>query len=104
MAAARLGERVALIPLHGELGPDDQDRAFQPSPLRKIVVSTNVAETSVTIDGIRHVVDGGLARMARYDAERGIQTLMVEEISRASADQRAACRAHRARDVLAVVD
>jgi ATP-dependent helicase HrpB len=80
---------VSLIPLHGELGPDDQDRAFQPSPLRKIVVSTNVAETSVTIDGIRHVVDGGLARMARYDAERGIQTLMVEEISRASADQRA---------------
>ena len=89
LAAARLGERVSLIPLHGELGPDDQDRAFQPSPLRKIVVSTNVAETSVTIDGIRHVVDGGLARMARYDAERGIQTLMVEEISRASADQRA---------------
>jgi ATP-dependent helicase HrpB len=89
LAAARLGERVSLIPLHGELGLDDQDRAFQPSPLRKIVVSTNVAETSVTIDGIRHVVDGGLARMARYDAERGIQTLMVEEISRASADQRA---------------
>lgn len=89
LAAARLGERVSLIPLHGELAPDDQDRAFQPSPLRKIVVSTNVAETSVTIDGIRHVVDGGLARMARYDAERGIQTLMVEEISRASADQRA---------------
>ena len=89
LAAARLGERVALIPLHGELAPDDQDRAFQPSPLRKIVVSTNVAETSVTIDGIRHVVDGGFARMARYDAERGIQTLMVEEISRASADQRA---------------
>ncbi|MEY4691913.1 MAG: hypothetical protein RIT19_2238 [Verrucomicrobiota bacterium] len=89
LSAARLGERVALIPLHGELAPDDQDRAFQPSPVRKIVVSTNVAETSVTIDGIRHVVDGGLARMARYDAERGIQTLMVEEISRASTDQRA---------------
>ncbi|MFM8880162.1 MAG: ATP-dependent helicase HrpB [Verrucomicrobiota bacterium] len=89
LSAARLGERVALIPLHGELAPEDQDRAFQPSAVRKIVVSTNVAETSVTIDGIRHVVDGGLARMARYDAERGIQTLMVEEISRASADQRA---------------
>jgi len=89
LAAARLGERVSLIPLHGELGPDDQDRAFQPSPLRKIVVATEVAETSVTIDGIRHGVDGGLARMARYDAGRGIQTLMVEEISRASADQRA---------------
>jgi ATP-dependent helicase HrpB len=53
------------------------------------VVSTNVAETSVTIDGVRHVVDAGLARVARYDSERGIQTLLVEQISRASADQRA---------------
>src|SRR5207247_2141746 len=56
--------------------------------LRKVVVATNVAETSVTIDGIRHVVDSGLARIARYDAERGINTLFVEEISRASAEQR----------------
>lgn len=87
--AARLGEKVTLLALHGELSPDEQDRAFQPSDRRKIVVSTNVAETSVTIDGIRHVVDAGLARVARYDAERGIQTLLLEEISRASADQRA---------------
>jgi ATP-dependent helicase HrpB len=86
--ASRLGERVALIPLHGDLPPDEQDLAFQPNPLRKIAVATNVAETSVTIDGIRHVVDGGLARVARYDAERGISTLFVEEISRASAEQR----------------
>jgi ATP-dependent helicase HrpB len=84
----QINERVALIPLHGELSPDDQDKAFAPNPLRKIVVATNVAETSVTIDGIRHVVDSGLARVARYDAERGIGTLMIEEISRASADQR----------------
>lgn len=81
-------ERFAAIPLHGELPPEDQDRAFAPSEIRKVVVSTNVAETSVTIDGIRHVVDGGLARIARYDAERGIGTLFIEEISRASADQR----------------
>jgi ATP-dependent helicase HrpB len=87
--AVRLGEKFNLLALHGELSPEEQDRAFQSSPLRKIVVSTNVAETSVTIDGIRHVVDAGLARVARYDAERGIQTLLVEEISRASADQRA---------------
>ena len=53
-----------------------------------MVVATNVAETSVTIDGIRHVVDSGLARVARYDAERGIGTLFIEPISRASADQR----------------
>ena len=81
-------ERLAFIPLHGELQPEEQDLAFAPNLLRKIVVATNVAETSVTIDGIRHVVDSGVARIARYDAERGIGTLMLEEISRASADQR----------------
>jgi ATP-dependent helicase HrpB len=89
LGAARLGEKVNLMALHGDLPPEEQDRAFQPSDRRKIVVSTNVAETSVTIDGVRHVVDAGLARVARYDAERGIQTLLVEQISRASADQRA---------------
>ncbi len=89
LGTARLGAQVNLMALHGDLPPEEQDRAFQPSERRKIVVSTNVAETSVTIDGVRHVVDAGLARVARYDAERGIQTLLVEEISRASADQRA---------------
>jgi ATP-dependent helicase HrpB len=88
LRAARTKERLAFVPLHGELQPEEQDLAFAPNPLRKIVVATNVAETSVTIDGIRHVVDGGEARIARYDAERGIGTLFVEEISRASADQR----------------
>ena len=81
-------ERLALIPLHGDLPPEQQDLAFAPSSLRKVVVATNVAETSVTIDGIRHVVDSGLARIARYDAERGINTLFIEPISRASAEQR----------------
>ena len=85
----RTGERLEWIPLHGEIPPEEQDRAFAPNPLRKIVVATNVAETSITIDGIRHVIDSGLARIARYDGERGIGTLMIEEISRASADQRA---------------
>lgn len=82
-------EKLALIPLHGELQPEEQDLAFAPNPLRKVIVSTNVAETSVTIDGVRHVVDSGLARVARYDAERGISTLFLEPISRASSDQRA---------------
>ncbi|MEO5916065.1 MAG: ATP-dependent helicase C-terminal domain-containing protein [Luteolibacter sp.] len=81
-------ERVACIPLHGELEPQEQDRAFAPNNLRKVIVATNVAETSITIDGIRHVVDSGVARVARYDAERGIGTLLLEPISRASADQR----------------
>ncbi|HWQ93685.1 MAG TPA: ATP-dependent helicase HrpB, partial [Clostridia bacterium] len=84
----RANERLAFIPLHGDLAPEQQDLAFAPRALRKVVVATNVAETSVTIDGIRHVVDGGLARVARYDAERGISTLFLEPISRASAEQR----------------
>lgn len=81
-------ERVSSIPLHGGLEPQEQDRAFAPNSLRKVVVATNVAETSITIDGIRHVVDSGVARVARYDAERGIGTLQLEPISQASADQR----------------
>src|SRR4029079_3409208 len=88
LRVVRSSERLALIPLHGELPPEEQDRAFAPNPLRKVIVSTNVAETSVTIDGIRHVIDSGVARIGRYDAERGLSTLLLEEISRASADQR----------------
>jgi ATP-dependent helicase HrpB len=86
--AMRTTERLALIPLHGDLPAEQQDLAFAPNPLRKVIVATNVAETSVTIDGIRHVVDSGLARVARYDAERGLGTLFLEPISRASAEQR----------------
>jgi len=87
--ATRLREPLAMIPLHGELQPEEQDLAFAPNRLRKLIVSTNVAETSVTIDGIVHVIDSGLARVARYDAERGLGTLLLEPISRASAEQRA---------------
>jgi ATP-dependent helicase HrpB len=78
----------AVLPLHGELPPREQDAAVGDCAQRKVVVATNVAETSITIDGIRVVIDSGLARIARYDANRGIDTLMVERISRASADQR----------------
>ena len=88
LSGLRTQERVAFIPLHGALEPQEQDRAFAPNKLRKVIVATNVAETSITIDGIRHVVDSGVARVARYDAERGIGTLQLEPISRASADQR----------------
>jgi len=77
------------FPLHGELPPEQQDRAVARYETRKIIVSTNVAETSLTIDGVTAVVDGGLARMARYDPHRGINTLLIERISVASADQRA---------------
>ena len=76
-------------PLHGELPPEQQDRAVQKYATRKIIVSTNVAETSLTIDGVTTVIDCGLARVARFDPHRGINTLMIDKISAASADQRA---------------
>ena len=75
--------------LHGEMAPEEQDRAVDRYERRKIIVATNVAETSLTIDGVTAVVDSGLARMARFDPHRGINTLLVEKISAASADQRA---------------
>jgi ATP-dependent helicase HrpB len=77
------------FPLHGELPPDQQDRAVARYDTRKIIVSTNVAETSLTIDGVTVVVDCGLARVARFDPHRGINTLLIEKISVASSDQRA---------------
>ncbi|HEU0038031.1 MAG TPA: helicase-related protein, partial [Verrucomicrobiae bacterium] len=78
-----------LLPLHGELPPRDQDAAVARYDQPKVVVATNVAETSITIDGVRLVIDSGLARIPRYDANRGINTLLIERISQSSADQRA---------------
>ena len=80
---------VEILPLYGELPPEEQDRAVKPSPGRKVIVATNVAETSLTIPGVRAVVDAGLARIARFDPHRGIDTLLVEPVSQASAEQRA---------------
>ena len=82
------GHGFAFHALHGELPPAEQDAAVTPGPKRKIIVSTNVAETSLTIDGVRVVIDSGLARVARFDPHRGINTLLIEKISRASAQQR----------------
>lgn len=81
--------RYPILPLHGELPSHVQDEAVAPSRHPKIIVATNVAETSVTIEGVTVVIDSGLARIAAYDPHRGINTLLVEKISRASADQRA---------------
>src|SRR5262245_31877409 len=78
-----------LLPLYGELPPRDQDAAVARYHQPKVVVATNVAETSITIDGVRLVIDSGLARIARYDPNRGINTLLVERISRSSSEQRA---------------
>src|SRR6516165_11501990 len=87
-ASEALGSEFAVFPLHGELTPRDQDAAVARYDRRKIVVATNVAETSLTIDGVCLVIDSGLARVARYDANRGINTLLIEKISQANADQR----------------
>ncbi|MHB1559679.1 MAG: ATP-dependent helicase HrpB [Isosphaeraceae bacterium] len=78
-----------VLPLHGSLPAEDQDRALQPTDRRKIILSTNVAETSLTIEGVRTVIDTGLARLVRFDPERGVDRWSLERISRASAEQRA---------------
>jgi ATP-dependent helicase HrpB len=87
--ASRVSDRFVVLPLHGELPPGEQDAALAHYQKRRAIVATNVAETSLTIDGVQVVIDSGLARIARFDARRGINTLLVEKISRASADQRA---------------
>ena len=83
--------RFDVVPLHGSMPPDRQDAAVAPAAAgrRKVIVATNVAETSITIPGVRMVVDSGLARVFRVDPRRGLNALRTEPISRASADQRA---------------
>lgn len=83
------GEPVQIETLHGDHSPEAQQRVLTPGTRRKVIVATNIAETSLTIPGVRHVVDSGLARINRYDPARGFTTLYVEPISVASADQRA---------------
>jgi len=85
----RSGRECLVFPLYGELPPDQQDAAVAQYDQRKVVVATNVAETSITIDGVRLVIDSGVARVACYDPHRGVNTLLIQKISRASADQRA---------------
>jgi ATP-dependent helicase HrpB len=90
-ALANLARRrgVLVLPLHGRLDSDDQDRAIRPQGQRKVVLSTNVAESSLTIAGVSAVVDTGLARELRFDRGRGVDVLQLERISLASATQRA---------------
>jgi ATP-dependent helicase HrpB len=87
---------LTLLPLHGDLSPAEQDRAVGPSERRKIILSTNVAESSVTIEGVVAVVDSGLVRVARHASWSGLPTTAIEKTSRASATQRAG-RAGRTR-------
>jgi ATP-dependent helicase HrpB len=92
--AGRAG--LLVLPLHGELPPAEQDRAVRPSERRKVILSTNVAETSVTIEGVVAVIDSGLARVASHSPWSGLPALKVARVSRSSATQRAG-RAGRTR-------
>jgi ATP-dependent helicase HrpB len=86
-----VGSDVDLLPLYGELKPDEQDSALAPARAgrRKIVLATNIAETSITIDGVRVVVDAGLERRSVFDPVSGMSRLETQRIARASAEQRA---------------
>ncbi len=84
-----LAGRLDLLPLYARLPSKEQQRIFQPSGKRRIVFATNVAESSLTVPGIRYVIDSGTARISRYSARSKLQRLPIESISRASADQRA---------------
>ena len=89
--ADRFGEATAIVPLFGNLSQKEQDAAIRPAPkgTRKIVLATSIAETSITIDGVRIVVDSGLQRLPVFEASTGITRLETVRVSRASADQRA---------------
>jgi ATP-dependent helicase HrpB len=93
--AAELADRIAdpnvdIAPLFGAMRPDAQSRAIAPSPegRRKIVLATSIAETSLTIEGVRVVIDSGLARVPRYEPDIGLTRLETVRVSRAAADQR----------------
>jgi ATP-dependent helicase HrpB len=92
LLAERLGDRpdVVLAPLYGALDPAEQDRAIEPAPAgrRKVVLATSIAETSLTIEGVRVVVDAGFARVPRYDPASGLTRLETVRVSQAAAEQR----------------
>jgi ATP-dependent helicase HrpB len=85
--ARRAGALV--LPLHGSLPPNEQDRALSPASQRKLILATNVAESSITVEGVTAVIDSGLARFAAYSPWSGLATLHVGRVSKASAKQRA---------------
>jgi ATP-dependent helicase HrpB len=82
-------KNLLLLPLYGDLSPAEQDRAVSPAPQRKVILSTNVAESSITVEGVTAVIDSGLARIASDSPWSGLPTLEVARISKASATQRA---------------
>lgn len=85
----RYGERLAVLPLYGEMSSEAQRQVMSPSPFRKVILATNIAETSLTIPGVRMVIDSGLAKISRYDGQHGVDILETLPISADSAQQRA---------------
>jgi ATP-dependent helicase HrpB len=86
---SRMGSAFEVLELHGSLPADEQDRAVAAAPGRRIIVATNIAETSLTVPGVTGVVDTGVHKVARYDPQRALDTLETERISSDSAEQRA---------------
>lgn len=84
-----IAARAEVLPLHGSIDGETQDRALRPTPGRRVILATNIAETSLTVPGVSAVIDSGLHKVARYDAARGIDSLSLERVSQDSADQRA---------------
>ncbi len=96
-------KHTEILPLYARLSPAEQQRIFQSHPGRRVVLATNVAETSLTVPGIRYVIDSGTARISRYSYRAKVQRLPIEAISQASANQRKGRWAGRAGDLRAVV-
>ncbi|MGO4702239.1 ATP-dependent RNA helicase HrpA [Dyella sp. 2RAB6] len=88
LLSRRQYRETEILPLYARLSAADQDRVFKPGPKRRVVLTTNVAETSLTVPRIRYVIDSGLARVKRYSQRSQLERLHVEPISRAAADQR----------------
>ena len=90
LARAELQEGIAVVPLYGDLAPEEQDRAILPSHggQRKVVLATSIAQTSLTIEGIRVVIDAGLSRVSRFSPRTGMARLTTVRVSLASAEQR----------------
>jgi ATP-dependent helicase HrpA len=97
----RFGREVEIVPLYGRLSSGDQQRVFAPGSRRRVVIATNIAETSLTIPGIRYVIDSGLARLSRYNPRTRTRRLPIEAVSQSSANQRKG-RAGRIADGLCI--
>ena len=99
--AGKRWRNVDVVPLFGRLSNQEQHRVFSPHAHRRIVLSTNIAETSLTVPGIHFVVDTGTARISRYSTKTKVQRLPIEDISQASANQRSG-RCGRVADGIAI--